>query len=133
MDSPGTESSTRRSAHQVAEEALRTRRSITPKYLEEGSDDLEEEVGHGSKNNVASPASCSRATTTTTITHPVLQVVGGQAHVASNSGVQFAMDEISYPYSKYSNHPDARSHVKKFQSIWAVNHGIQGLSATNAE
>ena len=40
---------------------------------------------------------------------------------------------MPYPYPKYTNHPDARAHVKQFRSIWAVNHGIQGLSAANAE
>jgi hypothetical protein len=38
---------------------------------------------------------------------------------------------VAYP--KYSNHSDAAAHVKKFQSIWAVNHGMQGLSLTECE
>ena len=40
---------------------------------------------------------------------------------------------MSYPYPKYSNHPNARWHFKQFHSIWAMNHKIQGLSTTNAE
>jgi hypothetical protein len=40
---------------------------------------------------------------------------------------------MSYAYPKYSNHPDAAAHVKQFRSIWAVNHGTQGLSRTERE
>jgi hypothetical protein len=40
---------------------------------------------------------------------------------------------MSYAYPKYSNHPDAAAHVKQFWSIWAVNHGTQGLSPTKWE
>jgi hypothetical protein len=39
-------------------------------------------------------------------------------------------DTMPYAYPKYSNHPDAAAHVKQFRSIWAVNHGTQGLSPT---
>jgi hypothetical protein len=42
-------------------------------------------------------------------------------------------DTMSYAYPKYSNHPDATAHVKKFRSIWAVNHGTQGLTPTGRE
>jgi hypothetical protein len=38
-----------------------------------------------------------------------------------------------YAYPKYSNHPDAAAHVKQFRSIWAVNHGTQGLSLAEKE
>jgi hypothetical protein len=37
-------------------------------------------------------------------------------------------DTMPYAYPKYSNHPDAAAHVKQFRSIWAVNHGTQGLT-----
>jgi hypothetical protein len=37
-------------------------------------------------------------------------------------------DTMPYAYPKYSNHPDVAAHVKQFRSIWAVNHGMQGLS-----
>jgi hypothetical protein len=42
-------------------------------------------------------------------------------------------DTMPYTYPKYSNHPDAAAHVKKFQSIWAVKHGTQGLTPTERE
>jgi hypothetical protein len=42
-------------------------------------------------------------------------------------------DTMPYAYPKYSNHPDAAIHVKQFQSIWAVNHGTQGLSLADKE
>jgi hypothetical protein len=38
-----------------------------------------------------------------------------------------------YAYPKYSNHLDAAAHVKQFRSIWAVNHGTQGLSLAEKE
>jgi hypothetical protein len=38
-----------------------------------------------------------------------------------------------YAYPKYSNHPDAAAHAKQFQSIWAANHGKEGLSPTEQE
>jgi hypothetical protein len=40
---------------------------------------------------------------------------------------------MPYAYPKYSNHPDAAVHVKQFRSIWAVNHGTQGLSPAERE
>jgi hypothetical protein len=40
---------------------------------------------------------------------------------------------MPYGYPKYSNHPDAAAHVKQFWSIWAVNHGTQGLIPTERE
>jgi hypothetical protein len=40
---------------------------------------------------------------------------------------------MPYAYPKYSNHPDAKAHIKQFRSIWAVNHGTQGLSPTERE
>jgi hypothetical protein len=40
---------------------------------------------------------------------------------------------MPYAYPKYSNHPDAVAHVKQFRSIWAMNHGTQGLSPTERE
>jgi hypothetical protein len=40
---------------------------------------------------------------------------------------------MPYAYPKYSNHLDAAAHVKQFQSIWAVNHGTQGLSLAEKE
>jgi hypothetical protein len=44
------------------------------------------------------------------------------------------MDDIMpYAYPKYSKHPDAAAHVKQFWSIWAVNHGTQGLTPTEPE
>jgi hypothetical protein len=42
-------------------------------------------------------------------------------------------DTMLYAYPKYSNHPDAAAHVKQFRSIWAVNHGTQGLSPSQRE
>jgi hypothetical protein len=42
-------------------------------------------------------------------------------------------DTMSYAYPKYANHPDAAAHVKQFRSIWAVNHGTQGLTPTERE
>jgi hypothetical protein len=42
-------------------------------------------------------------------------------------------DTMPYAYPKYSNHPDAAAHVKQFRSIWAVNHGLQGLSLAEKE
>ena len=98
--------------------SLWSTRLVTPNTnLEQGSADLEEEFSHASRNNVASPPSYN----------------GRPGHVAGSIGVQFLKDDMSYPYPKYSNHPNARSHVKQFQSIWTVNHEIQGLSAANAE
>jgi hypothetical protein len=40
---------------------------------------------------------------------------------------------MPYTYPIYSNHPDAAAHVKQFRSIWAVNHGTQGLSPSKRE
>jgi hypothetical protein len=42
-------------------------------------------------------------------------------------------DTMPYAYPKYANHPNAAAHVKQFQSIWAVNHGTQGLTPTKRE
>jgi hypothetical protein len=42
-------------------------------------------------------------------------------------------DTMPYAYPKYSNHLDAAAHVKQFRSIWAANHGTQGLSPTERE
>jgi hypothetical protein len=42
-------------------------------------------------------------------------------------------DTMLYAYPKYSNHPDAATHVKQFQSIWAMNHRTQGLSPSERE
>jgi hypothetical protein len=42
-------------------------------------------------------------------------------------------DKMPYVYPKYSNHPDVAAHVKQFRSIWAVNHGTQGLSLAEKE
>ena len=117
------ESSTRRIPHQVAEEVLRTRRSVTP-----GAGDLEEEISHGS--TVASPPNVAA---TTIVPLSALQTVGAQASSRGSLGVQFEEEIMSYPYPKYSNHPNARWHFKQFHSIWAMNHKIQGLSTTNAE
>jgi hypothetical protein len=64
-------------------------------------------------------------------------VVGGPPTVAKGTTVPqkptnprriIADDIMSYAYPKYSYHPDAAAHVKQFRSIWAVNHGTQGLS-----
>ena len=132
-NSDEAKSSTRRITLQVSEEALRTKCSVTTATnLEQGSGDLEEEFSHASRNNVASPPSYNGAATRT-VTRRALQAVGRPGHVAGSIGVQFLKDDMSYPYPKYSNHPNARSHVKQFQSIWTVNHEIQGLSAANAE
>jgi hypothetical protein len=66
-------------------------------------------------------------------------VVGGPPTVTKGTGVPqkltnphriIADDNMPYAYPKYSNHPDAAAHVKQFRSIWAVNHGTQGLSPT---
>jgi hypothetical protein len=44
------------------------------------------------------------------------------------------MDDIMpYAYPKNCNHPDATAHVKQFRSIWAMNHGMQGLTPTERE
>jgi hypothetical protein len=40
---------------------------------------------------------------------------------------------MPYAYTKYSSHSDAAAHVKQFRSIWAVNHGTQGLSSMERE
>jgi hypothetical protein len=42
-------------------------------------------------------------------------------------------DTMPYAYLKCSNHPYAAAHVKQFRSIWAVNHGTQGLSPAERE
>jgi hypothetical protein len=42
-------------------------------------------------------------------------------------------ETMPYAYPKYANHPDAAAHVKQFWSIWAVNHGTQGLTPTKRE
>jgi hypothetical protein len=42
-------------------------------------------------------------------------------------------DTMPYAYPKYSNHLDAAAQVKQFWSIWAVNHGTQGLSPAKRE
>ena len=97
---------------------MQTTHSVTPLL-----GDLEEELSHGGTNNVASPANYSAIATAVTCLAP--QAVGGQGYVAANLGVQFEEEIMSYPYPKYSNHPDARSHVKQFRFIWAVNHNIQ--------
>ena len=91
---------------------------------------MEEELSHGNRNDIASPPSYS-AGTTGTITRPTLQAVGGLGNVVGNLGGQTEEEDMLYPYLKYSNHPDVRSHVKQFWSIWAVNHEIQGLNVTN--
>ena len=66
------ESSTTRIAHQVVEEVLRTRRSVTP-----GVSDLEEEFSHKGGNNGAGPPSHSAAATGI-VTRPMLQAARGQ-------------------------------------------------------
>jgi hypothetical protein len=38
-----------------------------------------------------------------------------------------ADDIMSYAYPKYSSHPDTAAHVKQFQSIWAMNAGIESI------
>jgi hypothetical protein len=69
-------------------------------------------------------------------------VVGGSPTVAKGTGVPnkptnqrqtIADDIMLYAYPKYSNHPDAAAHIKQFRSIWAVNHGTQGLFAMERE
>ena len=105
-DSDEAKSSTRRIAHQVAEEVLRTKCSVT---LRAG--DFEEELSHGSRNGVASPPRYN-ATTTGTVTRPTLQAVSGPRYLARNFGVQTEEEDLSYPYPRYSNHPDSRSDVK---------------------
>jgi hypothetical protein len=69
-------------------------------------------------------------------------VVGGPLSVAKGTGVPpnptnprriIADDIMPYAYPKYSNHSDAAAHVKQLRSIWAVNHGTQGLSPTERE
>ncbi len=111
----------------VAEEVLQTMRSVTL-----GSGDLKEELSHRSRHNIANPPSYNVATTRT-VTHPGLQDVGGPGYVGGNLRVQTGEEDMPYPYPKYSNHPDTRSHMKQFRSIWAMNHGIQGLSAASVE
>jgi hypothetical protein len=46
---------------------------------------------------------------------------------------KFADDIMPNAYPKYSHHPDAAAHVKQFWSIWAVNHGTQGLTPMERE
>jgi hypothetical protein len=73
---------------------------------------------------------------------PSIVVVGGPSTVAQGTGVPQtptnqrqipSKDIMPYTYPKYSNHPDATPHVKQFRSIWAVNHGTQGLSPMECE
>jgi hypothetical protein len=66
-------------------------------------------------------------------------VAGGPPTIVTGMGVpiqptnqrQIIVDDImTYAYPRYSYHPDVAAHVKQFQSIWALNHGTQGLSLT---
>jgi hypothetical protein len=74
----------------------------------------------------------------TLVASPVARL-GGPLAAAIGTGVpvptmnrrqNFSDDIMPYAYPKYSNHPDVAAHVKQFQSIWAVNHGMQGLNPT---
>jgi hypothetical protein len=58
---------------------------------------------------------------------------GGPLAAATGTSVPLADSIMPYAYPKYSNHPDAAAHVKQFRSIWAVNHGTQGLTPTEQE
>jgi hypothetical protein len=69
-------------------------------------------------------------------------VIGGPPTFAKGTGVPqkptnprriIADNIMPYTYPKYSYHPDAAAHIKQFRSIWAVNHGTQGLSPTERE
>jgi hypothetical protein len=42
-------------------------------------------------------------------------------------------DIVPHVYPKYFNHSDAAAHVKQFRSIWAVTHGMQGLTPMERE
>ena len=97
------DTSSRWIAQQVAEEALRPTQPGTPE-----AGDLEEEFG----NSEPAPASTASAPSSPAQTP------------ASGSIVLFEDDTMPYPYPKYSNHPDARAHVKQSRFIWAVNYRI---------
>jgi hypothetical protein len=69
-------------------------------------------------------------------------IVGGPLTIAQGTGVPqtprnqrqiLSEDIMPCAYQKYSNHPEAAAHLKKFRSIRAVNHGTQGLSLMEQE
>jgi hypothetical protein len=57
----------------------------------------------------------------------------GGSQITTRLCRQIDEDTMPYAYPKYSNHPDSVAHVKQFRSIWAVNHGTQGLSPPQRE
>jgi hypothetical protein len=68
----------------------------------------------------------SKIPSTVVVGRPVPQRLTNQCRILTD-------DIMPYAYPKYSNHPDAAAHVKQFRSIWAMNHGTQGLSLMERE
>jgi hypothetical protein len=105
--------------------------------VEEASPHLEERI---TQEDVPSDTEESGIQIDSGIPSPV--IVGGPPTAGQGTGVPLTPtaqrriseeDVMPYAYPKYSNHPDAAVHVKKFRSIWAVNHGTQGLSLMERE
>ena len=43
------------------------------------------------------------------------------------------LDTMPYPYSRYTDGPDAESHIRAFVSTWQANHSTHRLTATEIE
>jgi hypothetical protein len=72
-------------------------------------------------------------TSSAVVGSPIVRTGTGGSQTTTNLRRKIEDDTMPYAYSKYSNHPDAVAHVKKFWSSWVVNHGTQGLSPMERE
>jgi hypothetical protein len=72
-------------------------------------------------------------TSSAVVGSPAVGMGIGVSQLTTHQRPKIEDDTMPYAYPKYYNHPDSAVHVKKFRSIWAVNHGTQGLSLTKCE
>jgi hypothetical protein len=102
---------------------------------EEASPDSTEAITDGTifSDTKDSGVSDGYETSSAAVASPAVGTGRGVSQLPTHQHRTIEEDTMPYAYPKYSNHPDAAAHVKQFQSIWAVNHGTQGLSRTECE